>query len=257
MTTNPANGQVLYFVNEAYVVKYPHIMSEISSQLYRLQQVDLALEKNALEITRFETEFSDDHILKKAHAVFDSAREKLDAVTASQKKLENDITDLEAKIKEIENKMYTGKVTNPKELVNLQKEGNDFRKRLSKLEETDIELMDKAETEKAAFTKAEHLLSEVETRWEKRQSNLEQSIEEAKKQHAELKESYARLSSVIAPDVKNIYSTLRKQKGVAVSMIEKGNCGGCRIALPNSVIQHARGGQVTRCTSCGRILHIS
>jgi len=36
-----------------------------------------------------------------------------------------------------------------------------------------------------------------------------------------------------------------------------GICQGCRITLPNTDLQRARGGGVVRCSSCGRIIFLA
>ena len=55
----------------------------------------------------------------------------------------------------------------------------------------------------------------------------------------------------------DLYTELKKQKGIAVAKVEQGICRGCRISLPTAELQQARSGSLVRCSSCGRILFLA
>ena len=110
----------------------------IARDLYRLQEVDLALEANLQAQKRASGQIGESPIVLKARAKLAEEQKNLETLTSQQKSTEWEIDDLTAKIKGTEKKLYGGKIFNSKELSSLQQETEDLKKRRSALEDKSL-----------------------------------------------------------------------------------------------------------------------
>ena len=162
-----------------------------------------------------------------------------------------------AKIKATEEKLYGGKITNPKELANFQLEVDELKTRRAQLEDKTLEIMNQVELTSANVTALSGEISRLEAEWHSQQQQLSADLKQLKTTRVDLKHKQENLSTEIDPQAIEVYRALRKQKGTAVAKVEQGTCRGCQIALPTTELQHARSGDLVRCSSCGRILFLA
>jgi hypothetical protein len=97
----------------------------------------------------------------------------------------------------------------------------------------------------------------LETQWKEQQKQLVVELMQLKAAQVVLESNRKQLSGLFDAETLEIYQELRKRKGVAVAKVEQGICHGCRITLPNTDLQRAKGGGVVRCSSCGRIIFLA
>jgi hypothetical protein len=228
----------------------------VARDLYQLQEIDLALEANKQAQTRVSGQLGDNQIVLKARAKLADEQKKLEELNRQQKSTEWEIDDLSAKIKATEQKLYGGKIFNSKELANLQQEAEDFKKRRSQFEDKSLELMDKIELSRNTVAATTGELSKLEAQWQTQQKQLAVELEQLKTDQASLEDSRKQQLALIESKANYVYQELRKRRGSAVAKVNQGICQGCRIALPASDMQQAKGGGLVRCSSCGRILYL-
>jgi hypothetical protein len=228
----------------------------VARDLYQLQEIDLALEANKQAQTRVSGQLGDSQIVLKARAKLADEQKKLEELNRQQKSTEWEIDDLSAKIKATEQKLYGGKIFNSKELANLQQEAEDFKKRCSQFEDKSLELMDKIELSRKTVAVGTGELSRLEAQWQTQQKQLAVELEQLKTDQASLEDSRKQQLALIESEANYVYQELRKRRGSAVAKVNQGICQGCRIALPASDMQQAKGGGLVRCSSCGRILYL-
>ena len=229
----------------------------IAKDLYRLQELDLALEANAQAQKRVSGQIGESQIVLKAREKLAEEQKNLDTLTAQEKSTEWEIDDLTTKIKDIEKKLYGGKIFNSKELSSLQQETEDIKKRRSALEDKSLELMDQLELTRKAIASSQEALAKLEIQWQEQQKQLTAELEQLKAAQTTLGSDRQQITALIEPEAYAIYQELRKRKGLAVAKVEQGICQGCRITLPNTDLQRAKGGGVVRCSSCGRIIFLA
>lgn len=229
----------------------------IARDLYQLQETDVALETNEQAQVRINHQLGDNQVVVKAKTAVAVEQKKLEDLAKQQKTTEWEIDDLTTKIKAIEKKLYDGKITNSKELSNLQTESQDFKKTCSGLEDRVLELMEQIEFMSQNVAAANAEVARIEAQWQAQQRQLAGELEQLKANHTALETKRQSLLPQIAADAVEIYLQLRKRKGVAVARVEQGTCLGCRIHVPNADLQMAKGGGIVRCSSCGRILFLA
>jgi predicted nucleic acid-binding Zn-ribbon protein len=229
----------------------------IARDLFQLQEVDLALEANLQAQKRVSGQIGESELVLKAKAKLAEEQKNLETLTARQKSTEWEIDDLTAKIKDTEKKLYGGKIFNSKELSSLQQETDELKKRRAGFEDKSLALMDDLELTRKAINTSKEQLTQLETQWQAQQKQLTAELAQLKAAQTTLESNRQQAAVLIDADTIFTYQELRKRKGLAVAKVEQGICQGCRITLPNTDLQRAKGGGVVRCSSCGRIIFLA
>ena len=228
----------------------------LAEQLYKLQQVDLGLQRNQQELNEVENRLSDDKALVAAESELASQKEQLEDAKKEQKNAEWELGDLQEKVKKIDSKLYVGTTTNPKELVNLEKEVKGLKSQIRLKEDALLELMSQVEEIEAKVKTTSEEAERLKREWEQRQETLGQRKSEVETVLAKLGGDRDRLAQQIDSEALNTYERLRLTRGQAVVKVEKGKCQGCHITVPTSQWQKAKAGDLIQCTSCSKILYL-
>ena len=176
----------------------------------------------------------------------------------AQKRLEDELGTVEAKIAELDTRLYSGTVTIPRELQAMQAEGDALRARRSTLEDHVLDAMGEREPLDDEVARLERRRVELDAEG----SRLRAAVAEAqaaidKELAAELEAREGAVSAVPA-DLLSLYEQLRARlDGVAAAPLVNGRCGGCHLALPATEVDRIRREPpevLIRCDQCSRIL---
>jgi predicted nucleic acid-binding Zn-ribbon protein len=228
----------------------------LAEQLYKLQQVDLGLQRKQQELSDVENRLSDDKTLVAAESKLAAQKEQLEDARKKQKNAEWELEDLQEKVRRIDSKLYSGTTKDSKELVNLEKEVKGLKSQIGPKEDVLLGLMSQVEEIEAKVETTAEELEQLRREWEQRQETLEQRKSEVETVLAKLREDRNRLGQQIDPEALNTYERLRLTKGQAVVKVERGKCQGCHITVPTSQWQKAKAGDLIQCTSCSKILYL-
>ncbi len=228
----------------------------IAKQLYQLQEVDLEIESNEQALQQIAGQLGESEAVVEAQNKLALESLRLEELKRQQHSLEWEIDDLTGKLAAAERELYSGKISNPKELANLQHEVDGLKTRRSELEDKALEVMDKVELTVKSVAAESNELKELKIEWHSQQQRLSADMEQLKTVLSELKSKRQLLSVKIDPPTVEFYQQLKKQKRQAVVKVVQGICRGCRISLPSIELQRARGGSLVQCSSCGRILFL-
>jgi len=229
----------------------------IAKQLYQLQEVDLELDSTEQALKQIASQLGESEEVVRTRDRLESERQRLEELKRRQHPLEWEIDDIGTKLTAIEEKLYSGAIGNPKELANLQHEADGLKLRRSRLEDKALDIMDRVEQTTASVATISGELKTLEDNWQSQQQQLSAEMERLKATLSALEHKRQLLSAEIDPEVIELYRALRKQKGTAVAKVEQGICRGCRLLLSATELQRARGGSLTQCSSCGRILFLA
>jgi predicted nucleic acid-binding Zn-ribbon protein len=228
----------------------------LAEQLYKLQQIDLELQRKQQELSEVENQLSDDKALIAAESELASQKTQLEDARKKQKSSEWELEDLQDKVRKIESKLYVGTTTNPKELVNLEKEVKGLKSQIRPKEDALLELMSQVEeVEDKVKTTAEDV-ARLKREWEQGQETLGRRKSEVETVLAKLRGDRNGLAQQIDSEALNTYERLRLTMGQAVVKVERGKCQGCHITVPTSQWQKAKTGDLIQCTSCSKILYL-
>jgi len=228
----------------------------LAEQLYKLQQVDLELQRNQQELNEVENQLSDDKALVAAESELASQKEQLEDARKKQKNAEWELGDLQEKVRQIDSKLYSGATKDPKELVNLEKEAKSLKSQIRPKEDALLGLMSQVEEIEAKVKTTTEELERLKREWGQRQETLGQRKGEIEAVLAKLREDRNRLAQQIDSEALNTYERLRLTRGQAVVKVERGKCQGCHITVPTSQWQKAKAGDLIQCTSCSKILYL-
>ncbi len=226
--------------------------------LYQLQQVDSRLDELRGRLAEVEASLTESQALRQARAEVAAREQQLRDLQRRQRDLEDAVDDLAAKVKELDDKLYSGRVTNPKELDGYYQEQLQLKARQRRLEDQMLEVMLALDTAAAELAEARKRLAEVEAAWQADQERLRQERTALLQEIEALERERAQIVSRVDRLGLAVYEQLRQTRGGrAVAVVERGACSGCRVVLPVTDFQKVKAGQeLVRCGTCGRILVI-
>ncbi len=228
----------------------------VAKQLYQLQELDQEIEADEQALSQKASLLGQNQAILQLQAKLAEEQKRLEELKHQQHSAEWEIDDIESKIKAAEEQLYSGRITNPKELASLHHEVDLLKKQRDQLETDALEIIERVEQAEASLATTSNELKQLENEWHSQQQQLSAEIADLQGRLADLKQQRQRLSGTIDPQALECYERIRKQKRQPVARVEQGICRGCRISLPFSELQRARSGHLVQCSSCGRILFL-
>lgn len=225
--------------------------------LAQLQKVDTQLDQIQTRLTAIDTELKSNDSLHQAESADENAQQQ---VKKSQKNLSNAEDAVEAikiKIETSESSLYGGKIKNPKELQDLQSEVQALKRRLSELEDQELDAMLALDNNEVSQKEKKQQLIKVQAEVSSQSAGLMGEQSQLLRSRERLTTERNAILPQISSEYQALYHRLREQKrGLAVCLVQDGACAGCGTVLRPAEWQAARSpSQVVRCTTCGRILY--
>jgi predicted nucleic acid-binding Zn-ribbon protein len=231
-----------------------------ASALYRLQQVDLAIDQAKARLAAIEAELAEHSALEDARREAAQADQTLRQTSQATRAAEDAVAGQREKAEQTDARLYGGAIHNPKELQELQAEAEALRRHLAQLEDRQLEAMVAGEQAQQAAEAAQARLELVEASHSGRERDLLRERESLAATLAQRTEEREVATVGVAADDMQLYLTLRKSTGgLAVAELQEDNsCGACGVGLTASARQEVRSGPtLIRCRQCGRILYSS
>lgn len=224
-------------------------------QLFKLQEIDVEMRQKMKRLKEVMA-------LQQESPELVAARERQEIAVANLQKWQSrhnelslEVSSLRQKAKSSENRLYSGKVTNPKELSDLQQEIESLGRRADALEEEVLEALLYIEEAEAELAEAEEALAATQAKWERSVADLKvEQNEMALRLHKLGSMRKEQAAKIEAPLLKEYEQLARKLGGTAVARVRGDMCLGCRLTLSANAIKEAREGKKTYCSSCGRII---
>jgi len=229
----------------------------LSRQLYQLQELDIEIESDERALGRVTSQIGESKAVLKSQAQLESEQQHLEELKHQQHSAEWEIDDIATRIATAEESLFSGRVKNPKELASLQQDVDMLKARRGQLEEKALGIIDQVEQSEAGVARISGEFKTLTADWQRQQKQLAGEMKKLKAALVDLKQKWQLLSAEIEPETVEFYQQLRKGKGTAVARVEQGICRGCRISLPTTDLQRARGNKLVHCSSCGRILFLA
>lgn len=226
--------------------------------LYRLQQIDTQIDQAAASLADIEKLLSGDETVRQARQSLEGISKQLHQNRQGLKQAEFAVKEQQIKIAQNEASLYGGRIRNPKELQDLQKDIASLKKHLAALEDKQLEGMvavEDAEGAEEAARKnllgAEANFAEKSAGWLGQKDVLLHTLER-------LKAERTTAAPPVNPDSMRIYDNIRKRKsGVAVTTARDGSCTVCGATIRPMELQAARSApDLVYCSFCGRILYV-
>ena len=232
-------------------------MREKLAALLALQQQDSAIDSLKKQFAALDSGKNEQSELQSAQAARKEADAAVHAARAASTDTELEQKTVEEKRVEYETKLYSGKVTNPKELQAMQDEVDMLARNRDRLDEKLKSLLEELEDCRARQSEASKAMKEADAKSKAAQAAYKANSETIVAQARLLVAQRAESAKQTDPKLLNLYETIRKDKsGIAVVPVQDGNsCGGCRMGISSSTVKRLQSGAgIETCDNCGRIL---
>jgi len=183
--------------------------------------------------------------------------ERLD-LTRRQQRYEQEVAAVEARIAELDGKLYGGLITSPKEASSLQEEIGHLGSRQGDLEEQVLEIMEALEPIEAALADVESGIGSNQADQGAVQAALAESEAEVAALTADATDRRASAAAAVPSDLLARYEGLRRAFGSSVIVrFDGGDCRGCPSSMPAVEADRVKGlaeGELADCAECGRLV---
>lgn len=221
-----------------------------------LQNLDLELDTGQHRVSEITASLGETEVLRQARQAVKAAEDTHRSWLTLVRDLELEIEGLSARISASENRLYSGSVTNPKELSDMQEELASLRRRCADLEDELLEAMVHSEDAEAELKTCRQTLVDIEAQWHSNQKALTDELSELETRLESARQEREQLRPDIDADDLALYDKLRARHGaVTVTTLRDGVCGFCAVAPSSTKLGRIRSGrELLQCSNCGRIL---
>ncbi len=182
----------------------------------------------------------------------------VDDLNSAQRKADADVEQVKARRTRDQDRMSQGLISNPKDLERMQHELETLERRISTLEDEELEVMEQLEDAqkllddlKQQVAGADERLAVLTAARDERTTEIDQELDGLTAQRAPAVEG-------MPEDLLALYEKLRtNRRGVGVAELRQRRCSGCQLTIDNAeieVIRKAPSDLVIRCEECSRIL---
>ena len=184
--------------------------------------------------------------------------ERRDAELREERRLDDEIKNLEAKAKAEDTRMYSGTVSSPRELQAMQADIDQLRRQAREREDQELEVMERREALDAEVAELEAAQASLVAEMNALQAAIEQQEAEIDAELAVEEAARAALVPSIPESTLRLYEQVRAgNRGIGAARLVGMNCQACHLALPATEvdrIRHLSPDELARCEHCGAIL---
>jgi len=226
-----------------------------ASALLSLQQIDDRIAALTVDIAAVEASLRGDPELDRLRAAEAAAHEEHRTLGADARLAELEAASLQARSRDLDRRLYSGTVRNPAELIEMQRELETIRDRLSTAEDDALERMEQVDVSLAKLQNASAAVAARETQ---RSGSMEPMRARLASLTAEREVLSAERDAVRAeadPGDLSLYARIAAHRRPAVTGLAGEFCAGCHMPVSNEERRAVRtGAGLTQCANCDRIL---
>lgn len=232
-------------------------MKETLSALYELQKLDIAITRANSEIAALTA--SAELRTKYAHgkSALAKAEKTLTSGELEVKDCELRLKSIDEKRNSLEKRMYSGSISNPKELSATEKEIEQLKKQQGELDVRTLELYEQVEASREKLESVTKIVQSIEN---KLRQVMKHEAQEKARLEADIKELTAKreatASAITNKQVMAKYEAIRKRTSSSgIAKVMEGKCEGCHVSVTSYTISNLwKGTDIQTCENCGRIL---
>jgi uncharacterized protein len=181
-----------------------------------------------------------------------------DELARSQQRLEDEIASLTERANQAEKQLYSGAVSNPRELQALQDDVASIRRRIGQLEDDELEIMVLTEPVDAERSELSGQRDQLDADAQRLRAELAESESELAAELGEVRAEREAAAKSVPDELWTEYDELRSRLGgVAIARLAGTTCQGCHLALSAVEVDRIRKvslDEAVHCEECGRLL---
>lgn len=185
------------------------------------------------------------------------AKLQKERISSEIKKFDLDLNDCEAHLKQEEDRLYSGKISNPRELDQIQLKLSEYQHSKQKIEAQILALMEQDEKIIKLIQQHNKKMSSCQQELDQRQKMTKLKLAELKFEQTELEEKISELTPEVPLEWLERYRKIAaSHKGIGLAKLKGTACGACHVSLSDSLLQKLKRGddQLCYCENCGRII---
>ena len=227
-----------------------------AQELIRLQELDTEIASLDHELANLGTGERTRQILAMRQKIAELSDQKVSHLQGHQRGAELQLAAVEDKWEASNKRLFSGAISNPRELSAVQEEIAMLGRQKSRLDELILKAMEELETAVPAAEQARQLVGEAER---KIAEQTEQAKNDVARLRAALREAAAKREEAavqLAADTLARYEKIRaRHENLAVGVLVDSACGSCLTKLPSGVaIRVRRAEEYIICENCARFL---
>lgn len=175
----------------------------------------------------------------------------------AQERADDDLRPVKERLARNQQRTEDGSVTDPKALRGLLDEIDHLKVRISKLEDSQLEIMQVVEDAAAQQRQAQSNRDAVDVRLREVVAARDRQVGHVDDEIASRRADRRGIVDELPADLVALYEKIRARSGLAAARLVEGRCTGCRLQLTSADLHRyaaARPDEVLRCVECDRIL---
>jgi uncharacterized protein len=184
--------------------------------------------------------------------------ERRGELSRSQQRLEDEVASLTERATQAEKQLYSGAISNPRELQALQDDVASIRRRIGQIEDQELEIMELSEPVDADLATLDAERERLDAETQRVTAELAESEASIGGDLDAVRRERAAAAETVPDDLWAEYDTLRSQLGgVAIARLVGSTCQGCHLALSAVEVDRIRKlspEEKVHCEECGRLL---
>ncbi|MBN2391152.1 MAG: hypothetical protein JXR84_10525 [Anaerolineae bacterium] len=223
--------------------------------LLRFQDIDLELQKLNQKLADIEAILHDTSTLTQAQQHAEQAEQTAHAAHKAQKDVEFELQRTQTELQQTEQRLYSGSVTNPRQLEDLQAKSQSLRKWVAKLEDDLLEAMVAREEADEVDAKTNAHYKHIATKRATLEQNLaaERAVLQTRGQTLlqEAESAKARIPQAI---IDSYHYLTSRTGGIPVARLHGEVCSMCGVEVLKPTQRKVKTGEEAYCDGCRRLL---
>ena len=186
------------------------------------------------------------------------AQTEVDDLGREQRKADADVEQVKTRRQRNQQRLDQGQVGSPKELERLQHELQTLERRISDLEDAELDVMERLENAQNELDRLQSSIEETDRSLGELEQRRDAAVTQIAEEVASAESERAQIVNGIPDDLLKLYERLRASHGgVGAAALVQRRCQGCRLELNAAdlrAIAAAPDDEVLRCEECQRIL---
>ena len=179
-------------------------------------------------------------------------------LTRAQSKADAEVETVKARRVRDEDRLSSGAITNPKDLESLQHELGALERRISTLEDEELEVMEKLEDAQKRLNAVTADLDAIKVDLEHVTTARDSAVEAIDAEFGSVTAERDRVVAQVPDDLLALYKKVQDQYGgLAAAALRARRCEGCRLEINDADLREIAAkpdDEVLRCPECSRIL---
>ena len=186
------------------------------------------------------------------------AQTEVDDLGREQRKADADVEQVKNRRARDQQRLDRGQVGSPKELQTLQHEIETLERRISDLEDAELDVMERLETAQSDLERLQGSITEYDDSLRGLEQRRDAAMTEIDAEVREAEHERAQIVTNIPDELLKLYERLRgSHGGVGAAALKQRRCQGCQLELNAADLREiaaAAEDEVLRCEECQRIL---